>query len=316
MRKQEVYGRMVLALALLPGWGAARAEVTVNGTPSWQHGGARSAAQPGYLGVDVRDVAEEQVSQLKLKDAKGAEITRVDHDGPAGKMGLREHDVVVQMNGMGIEGEDPFRRMLHECAPGRTVALVILRDGQQLTMTAQLADKAQVEKQVWTQHLAAPAGPQAPPSALPSGDDAGYSASAAGPSPTSRYSKSFLGTLLPNPSYTGLMLERMGPQLAQFFGSQGGAGLLVRSVVDNSPAAMAGLKAGDVVVRANAQKVASMSDWTKAIHDARGRPVTVVVLRDKQERSLMLTPDSKKRSELQMPYEPEETIRVARGAAL
>ena len=50
-----------------------------------------------------------------------------------------------------------------------------------------------------------------------------------------RYSQSFLGTLLMSPSYTGAMLEMMGPQLARFFRRASGNGLLVRSVVDEQP---------------------------------------------------------------------------------
>src|SRR5260221_12942002 len=47
-----------------------------------------------YLGVDVADVAKDRVSSLKLKDEHGVEITMVDHDAPAGKAGLQEHDVI------------------------------------------------------------------------------------------------------------------------------------------------------------------------------------------------------------------------------
>jgi serine protease Do len=261
-----------------------------------------------YLGIDVRDVSEDRVSVLRMKDRHGAEIIRVDHDGPAGKMGLRERDVVVQLNGTAVEGEEQVRRMLRELAPGHNVTLVVVREGQQMTMSAQMADRDQVERQAWLQHLSNPAaaassGPQAPASGLPSGafyDESGVSQAGASGAP-SRYSKGFLGTLLMSPSYTGVILEKMGPQLAEFFGSQSGMGLLVRSVEVNSPAAQAGLRAGDVVVRANAQNVASMADWAKQIKEAKGRPVSVVVLRDKAEHTLTLTPDGKRRSKLDVP---------------
>jgi C-terminal processing protease CtpA/Prc len=97
-------------------------------------------------------------------------------------------------------------------------------------------------------------------------------------------------------AYTGAKLEVMGPQLAEFFGAQGSAGLLVRQVDPNSPAASAGLKAGDVVVKVNSQQVVNGNDWSKTIHENRGKPVSVMVLRDKKEQTLTLTPDAKKRS--------------------
>lgn len=294
---------MSLALAVV-----ARAEVVSEPGP-WQRGTvSHGVASQSYLGVDVRDVTEDQVSVLKLKEAKGAEVMRVDHDGPAGKMGLRTHDVVMQMNGTAIEGQEQIRRMMHETPPGHAVVLVISRDGQQMTVTAQMADRNEVERQAWEQHVTSSAalpGPQAPVSGLPGEDEATLVGPGSGggvPVPGSRYGKSFMGTLLmTTPTYTGVMLERMSSQLATFFGAPVGSGLLVRSVAENSPAAMAGLRAGDVVVRANSRGVGTMTDWAKAIHEAKGRPVTVVVMRDRAEKTFTLTPDGKKRSSLEMP---------------
>ena len=106
-------------------------------------------------------------------------------------------------------------------------------------------------------------------------------------------------------SFTGAKLEVMGPQLAEFFGAQG-AGLLVRSIDANSPAEIAGMKAGDVVVKVNQIAVVSGNDWSKTIHENRGKPVAVVVLRDKREQTLTLVPDSKKRSSVRMGSELDE----------
>ncbi len=250
---------------------------------------------PGYLGIDVRDVGDDQVTVLKLKDTKGAEIIRVDHDGPAGKMGLREHDVVLQMNGVTIDDKEQLRRMLHEYGPGKQVSLVIERDGAMLAVSAAMADRTQLERDAWEQHLGGTSlpGPQAPAMAFPTGDVSIAGAAPTAPAPASRYSKSFLGTLLTSPTYTGAMLEVMMPQLAQFFGVPTGTGLLVRSVVDNSPAAMAGLHAGDVVTRADGRTLKTMGDWTKMIREAKGKPVQVTMLRDHQEKTLNLTPDVK-----------------------
>ena len=93
----------------------------------------------------------------------------------------------------------------------------------------------------------------------------------------------------------------MGPQLAQFFAVPGGTGLLVRSVENNSPAAMAGLKAGDIVTKTNFMPVGSPSRWTKTVREAKGRPITVTIVRDRQERTMTIVPDSKKHSELMVP---------------
>ena len=268
-----------------------------------QHGGLNHGQS--YLGVDVRNVNDDEVPALKLKEARGAEIVHVDHDGPAGKMGLRERDVVTQMNGVLIEGEEQIRKMLHDTPPGRTVVFVILRDGQQMTVTAQMADREEVERQAWERHLSAP--PALPASASEGGLAGAADAPAvipAAPLPAPRYGKSFLGSLLTSPTYTGAMLERVGPQLASYFGVSTGTGLLVRGVENNSPAAMAGIHAGDVVVRADSRTLVTMTQWAKAIRDAKGRPVTVVIVRDRQEKTVTLTPDIKRRSSLQYPSLP------------
>ena len=269
-----------------------------------QHGGLGHGQ--GYLGVDVRDVNDDEVPALKLKEARGAEIVHVDHDGPAGKMGLRERDVVTQMNGVAIEGEEQIRRMLHDTPPGRTVVFVILREGQPMTVTAQMADREEVERQAWERHLSAPpvVAASAPEGVVAGPADASTIAAPTAPLPPPKYGKSFLGSLLTSPTYTGAMLERVGPQLASFFGISTGTGLLVRGVDANSPAAMAGIRAGDVVVRADSRTLGTMTQWAKAIRDAKGRPVTVVVVRDHQEKTVMLTPDVKRRSSLQCPSLP------------
>ncbi|HEV2687143.1 MAG TPA: PDZ domain-containing protein, partial [Bryobacteraceae bacterium] len=94
-----------------------------------------------YLGVDTRDVSADRLSVLKLKEEHGVEVTLVDQDAPAGKAGIKEHDVILTLNGTQVESVEQLRRMIREIPPGRTVALGISRDGQPMTIKAQLADR-------------------------------------------------------------------------------------------------------------------------------------------------------------------------------
>ena len=265
-------------------------------------GSAHGTAQQGYLGVDVRDVSEDRLAVLKLKDAHGAEITLVDHDAPAGKADLREHDVVLLMNGQPVDGEEQIRRMLRESPPGKAIVLVISRDGRQITVTTQMANREEVERQAWVKHFTVPEPQVTSESSVPA-----YAPAPA--APAVHGGNSFMGTILMSPAYTGAMLEQMSAQLASFFGVAGGSGLLVRSVAANSPAEAAGMHAGDVVVRADAKAVMTTSDWAKAIKNSRGRSLAVTVLRDKKEQTLTLTPDGKKRSSLEeLIVQPERTM--------
>jgi S1-C subfamily serine protease len=295
MRMTRVRGGGLLVLALgLPLALAAEQLQLVPLIPEQRNSLHPAPSPPGYLGIDVRDVSDDQVSTLHLKNAHGAEVIGVDHDGPAGRMGLHEHDVIVQLNGILIEGRDQISRLIHEMPPGRTVVLVVSRQGQALTLSSQMADLSQVERQAWEQHLTTaglflPAGsnpsvPTDPPSQSPLN----------APAVNSKSNKSFLTTLLTSPTYTGAVLEPLSPQLGQFFGvTAGHKGLLVRNVAVNSPAEMGGLRAGDVVTRADLKPMVSLSAWTRSIKDAKGRPVTVTVLRDRQEKTLTVIPDVK-----------------------
>jgi serine protease Do len=272
-------------------------------------GGSHSrVAVPGYLGFETRDVSEDQVSVLKLKEARGSEIVTLDHDGPACKAGVRMHDVILQVNGQAIDNEEGLRKILHDQPVGRTVTLLISRDGQTQTLTMQMADRRTLEMQAWEQHYTVPA-PSV--SGTVGGSVRGNSfmgaSTAGGSTSVPKGHREVLGmSMILSSSFTGAQLEVMGPQLASYFGADGGAGLLVRSVDDNSPAEEAGLRAGDVVVRINSIAVSSGADWTKTVHDNKGKPVPVVVLRDRHEETLTLTPDAKKRSSLMPDFGLEE----------
>ena len=96
-----------------------------------------------YLGVDTRDVTADRLPDLKLKEEHGVEVTLVDQDAPAGKAGIKEHDVILTLNGNQVESVEQLRRMIREIPPGRTVNLGISRAGQSMTLKTQLADRQQ-----------------------------------------------------------------------------------------------------------------------------------------------------------------------------
>lgn len=219
----------------------------------------------GYLGVVFRDVDSDRAAQLRLKEPTGAEIITVDHDAPACKAGMRIHDVILAMNGQAVAGEAQLRHMLRDLGPGRSVTFLISRDGQQQSMTVQLADRSTLEADAWSQHIPVPE-PEQP-------------ASGAGLA----YGSNFLSPMGKNPLYTGLELDMLGPQLANYFGVHDGQGLLVRRVDDNSPGSSAGLRAGDVITQVNGQVMATTSQWFKAIHANRGQQVQLTVVRGGRE---------------------------------
>lgn len=265
----------------------------------WSHSSSGKSAQ-GYLGIDIRDITPDQVKPLRLTEARGAEVIDVDHDGPACKAGLELHDVILQMNGQKIENQEQLRQMLRAIPPGRAVTLLISRNGLEQTISAQMANREEVEREAWKQRYRVPAPASFGGAVVTNGFVKSAPAPDASAAAEPKGHRDFLGmSMILSSSFTGAKLEVMGPQLAEYFGAQG-AGLLVRSVDPESPADAAGMKAGDVVVRVNQIPIASGNDWTRTVRDNRGKPLPVVVLRDKHERTLTLTPDSKKRSSLRL----------------
>ena len=250
----------------------------------------------GYLGIMVRDVTDPEVGTLHLKSARGAEVTMVDHDGPAGKAGLRAHDVILGVNGTPVDDEDSLHRILRDMQPGRAVTLSVCREGTEQTVNATMANRAELEKQAWEQHWVVP--------------EPADEAVAAPPAPAARggFGHGFMsGHLLAlSPAYTGATVDAMGAQLAGYFGVKDGKGLLVHEVDPNSPAAMAGLHAGDVVTRMNGGRVATKSDWTRALHDSKGHPVSLTVVRERREQTLTMVPDAKHRSSVETPPPPSD----------
>jgi predicted metalloprotease with PDZ domain len=241
---------------------------------SWGYGSEEGGGGSSYLGVDIADVSPERLGELKLKEEHGAEVTMVDQDAPAGKAGLREHDVIVSLNGTAVESTAQLRRMIKETPPGRVVSLGVSRDGQPMTIKVQLADRR--KSMAWEPHM--PQMPEIPQ--MPTMPDFDMPVSV---------------VVVHQSARSGLMVENITPQLGDFFGVKGGNGVLVRSVEKGSRGEKAGFRAGDVVVKVNSQPVHDTSDFTHALRSSSGT-AAVTVMREKREQNLTLTLPAKKDS--------------------
>ena len=223
-----------------------------------------------YLGVDIADITSERLGALKLKEEQGVEVTMVDQDAPAGKAGIKEHDVILTMNGTAIESKTQLQRMIHETPPGRVVTLGLSRDGQPVTIKVQLADRHQEFPHI---SKGKDIDIQIPP--MPNMGD---------------FDIPEVNVVVVRSSRrSGLMVENLTPQLGEFFGAKNGNGVLVRSVEKGSRADKAGLRAGDVITRVADQPVHDTSDFTHALRSHAAGSVSVGVIRDKKEQTLTLS---------------------------
>jgi serine protease Do len=245
-----------------------------------------SSEEPGkssYLGVDIADISSDRLGALKLKEEQGVEVTMVDQDAPAGKAGIKEHDVILTMNGTAIESKTQLQRMIHEMPAGRLISLGLSRDGQPMTIKVQLADRrnefSHMQKMKdgdWEKgfNVEIPPIPNMPDFDVPN-----------------------IGVVVVHSSMrSGLMVENITPQLGEFFGVKNGNGVLVRSVEKGSRADNAVLRAGDVITRVGDQPVHDTSDFTHALHSHSTGSISVSVMRDKKEQTLTITLPERKES--------------------
>ena len=244
---------------------------------------------PGYLGVDVADIDSEKAQALRLKEVRGALITLIDHDAPAGQIGLRVNDVVLGINGQNVDGADSLRRILKDLPPGSKISLVISRDGNMQTLAVQLADRKLVEQQAWdkigTQGSGAAQAP-APTMSILGGGDA--------PIPGGFHMPLFSSSL-----NVGALVEPLTSQMADYLGIE--SGLMIKQVARKSEAAASGLKAFDVILKVGADSIATSADWDRSLRANQGKPVQVTILRDRKQQTITLQVDSKHRGALESP---------------
>ncbi len=270
MKKGMLAGCM---LALLVA--AALAAFAINRPADTQYSSEYNEGQKpkgfSYLGVEVTDVEADRVAALKLKEETGVEVTAVDEDAPAGKAGFREHDVILAVNGAKIEGEEQLRRTIRETPPGRTINVLISRDGNQMTLKPTLASHSQMSSfnvvvpDIHVEpHVVVP---PMPPMSFAEPPDV----------PDVR--------VYHNMRAFGAQVENLTPQLRDFFGVKNGTGILVRSVDKGSPAEAGGLKAGDVIVRIGQEHINDSSDLRRLMRNSSGN-VSIGIVRDKREQNV------------------------------
>jgi membrane-associated protease RseP (regulator of RpoE activity) len=243
-----------------------------------------SHSSQGYLGVLVTDVDSDAASRLKLKEARGALVTLIDHDAPAGQIGLRVNDVVLEVNGQRVEGAEQFGRMLREIPAGRKVTLQLSRDGSPQTVEVQLVDRKVMEKDVWNKlGNSNETSGQAPAlGILPGGG---------GDVPETGFHMPFVGT---NSLHVGAMVEPLTAQMADYLGVPGG--IMVKGVTRKSEAAAAGILARDVILKVGNDPISTTADWDRALRANQGKPVQVTILRDRKLQIINLQVDSKHKS--------------------
>ena len=237
-----------------------------------------------WLGVGIGDITADRAKELNMKEETGVEINSVMRGSPAEAAGLQKKDVILEYQGTRIEGAMQLTRMVRETPPGRTVTLKTLRDGEVRTVKVRVTGHDEEEHPgMFHKRI------EIPPIEVPEIDLPDIP---------------FIGSA-PSSSRLGVSVENLGEQLGQYFGVKDGEGVLVRSVKKGSPADGAGLRAGDVIVKVDGEKVTDAADLRSALRGHRGQSFPLSIVRDRREQSVQVT--------LPKPDEPAEEGREESG---
>ena len=202
----------------------------------------------GWLGVKIQDVSPDVAEAMGLSVSAGALITDVP-DGPAKDAGLLAGDVITTFDGQDITDVRDLTRTVADSPFGQEVPVVVLRDGEEMTIPVTLGRREEAE--------AAEARPA-------SADGTG--------TPDAPKEMELLG----------LTVQPMSDDIAKSLNLPAGSeGLVVMNVDAASDAGAKGLAAGDVIVEAGQQKVSTIKDLQDRVQAAKdeGRKSILLLIR-------------------------------------
>jgi len=225
-----------------------------------------------WLGVETSEVTQQKAKDLHMPAERGAVVGKVLPDSPAATAGLKQNDVVTEINGQRVEGAAQFRRMIHEIPAGRAVQLTVWRDGRSQTINATLGkSEARRGGMMNGQDRLSFRMPNIPemPEVAGLGDLSNFV------------------FMTPGQTRLGINAEDLQGDFGNYFGAPEGEGVLVREVFPDSPAAKAGLKAGDVITSVGGERVRTTSELRDKLRGGKdARSLSLGVLRNKSSLNL------------------------------
>ncbi len=94
----------------------------------------------GYLGLFPQDVTPSLAKQFGLSKPGGALVSGLKPDAPAAKAGLKNGDVILELNGQPVESANDLRLRVSQTAPGSSVKLEVWRDGKMQDLNVTLGE--------------------------------------------------------------------------------------------------------------------------------------------------------------------------------
>ncbi|HEX8286582.1 MAG TPA: PDZ domain-containing protein [Pyrinomonadaceae bacterium] len=246
----------------------------------------------GYLGVQTQDVTKENFSRFGLREVRGVAVEKVMENSPAAQAGLQANDVIVRFNGEEVTSARKLSRLISEVAPDHQVRLTVLRGGSEREIVATLGKREFPKLQTtggalkdWQGFPGIPEFPDFSKIPVPSVPEAPMKP---GEPNVFVYPGGLSGRQI------GASVSTLTKQLGDYFGVAEGKGLLINNVRENSPAAKAGLRAGDVIVQVDGKEVKGNLDLIRTLNEKKEGDVTLTIIRDRNRQTVRVTPEVSK----------------------
>jgi len=218
----------------------------------------------GWLGVSVSEEDDKVV------------ITEIQAKSPAEMAKFKEGDVIVKIGEKDIAGGQALSQEIRRRKPGTDVTVKVERDGKPMDIKVKLGEYSEEDARRELEinfpglfsRFPAPTRPDKPTMTprLPRT-----------PAPAPRLDEFF------SRKFIGVTLQNLTKDLAGFFGVKDGEGLLVAEVAEDSPAQKAGLKAGDVILKADGEILEGPGVLSELIQDKKkGDKIKLDIVRDKK----------------------------------
>jgi membrane-associated protease RseP (regulator of RpoE activity) len=281
---------VMISLLLLVGGTALTRETATAQEPAPPTPGARIQMAPEismfinggtFLGVYAEDVSKENMGQYNQSQVRGVGITEVVKGSPAEKAGLRKGDVILRFDNESVTSMRKLNRLVSESSPDQTARITISRGGADQEVAVTLAKRSE-NADAW--HMLTPPGGVFSQKDFPKDFPRIEQLPRMAPNGDGNFLFSF-----GNSRRIGIMTQTLTKQLADFFGVAEGS-VLVTSVNDDSPAAKAGLRAGDVITAIDGEKLTGSGDLSRGLSKKEEGDVTLTVVRDKNQRTVKVTP--------------------------
>ncbi len=235
-----------------------------------------------FLGVHAEEITKENMGRYGVREARGVGVIQVVKGSAVEKAGLKKDDVILRFDGEPVTNVRKLNRLVSEASADQTVRLTVSRGGAEQEVSVTLSKRSDVESLFGSQiHDEILRGMEKDFPQIKTGDG------------------NFVFSFGAN-RRIGVSTQTLTKQLADYFGVSDG-GLLITSVNENSPAAKAGLKAGDVITAVDGEKVATSGDIVRAINKKQDGDITLTVVSNHSTRTVTLTPEKNPERQLIRP---------------